>query len=70
MFSVVYNPIHTSEKLKNNLDRVNLCGVKWKLSFNPDPSKQAQEAIFSGNMNKVYHSPLLFNNSTVQQLDE
>ena len=38
------------------------------MSFNPDPSKQAQEVIFSQKINKVYHPPLLFNNSTVQQI--
>ena len=38
------------------------------MSFNPDPSKQTQKVIFSRNINKVYHPPLLFNNSTVQQI--
>ena len=38
------------------------------MSFNPDPSKQTQKVIFSWNINKVYHPPLLFNNSTVQQI--
>ena len=32
--------------------------------FSPDQSKQPQEIIFF----KVYHSPLLFHNSTVQQI--
>ena len=38
------------------------------MSFDPDPSKQAQEVIFSRKINKVYHPTLLFNNSTVQQI--
>ena len=38
------------------------------MSFNPDPSKQAHRIIFSRKINKVYHPPLLFNNSTVQQI--
>ena len=38
------------------------------MSFNPDPSKHAQEVIFSWEINKIYHSSLLFNNSTVQQI--
>ena len=38
------------------------------MSFNPDLSKQAQEVIFSRKINKVCHPPLLFNNSTVQQI--
>ena len=36
--------------------------------LNPDPSKQAQEVIFSRKINKVHHLPLLFNNSTIQQI--
>ena len=38
------------------------------MSFNPYPSKQVQEVIFSWKINKVYHPPLLFNNATVQQI--
>ena len=38
------------------------------MSFSPDPSKQAQEVIFSRKINKVYHPPLLFNNSTIRQI--
>ena len=38
------------------------------MSFNPYPSKQVQEVIFSWKINKVYHPPLLFNNTTAQQI--
>ena len=38
------------------------------MSFSPDPSKQAQCMFFSWKINKVYHPPLLFNNSAVQQI--
>ena len=37
------------------------------MSFNPDFSKQAQEVICSRKTNKVYHSPLIINNSTITQ---
>ena len=46
----------------------NVWANKSKMSFNPDPSNQAQEVFFSRKINKVYHPPLLFNNSTVQQI--
>ena len=46
MFSVVSNPINTSKKLNKNLDKVGLWANKWQISFNPDPSKQAQVVIF------------------------
>ena len=68
VFSVFRDPINTSQKLNNDLDKISLWANKWKLYFDPDPSKQAQELIFSRKINKVYHPPLLFNNSTVQQI--
>ena len=35
------------------------------MSFNPDPSKQAQEVIFSRKTKKEYYPPLAFNNNNV-----
>ena len=37
------------------------------MSFNPDPTKQAQEVIFSHKIKKLFHSPLNFNNTNVKQ---
>ena len=37
------------------------------MSLNLDPSKQAQEIIFSGKANKISHPLLRFNNSVVSQ---
>ena len=54
--------------LNNDLDKVNLWASKWKISLNSDPSKQAQEVIFSWEINKVYHPNLFFNKSTIQQI--
>ena len=68
MFSVVRDAINTSQKLNIDLHKVSLWAYKWKMSFNPDPSKQAQEVIFSRKINKVHHPLLLFNNSTIQQI--
>ena len=62
MFSVVSGPVNTSQKLIEDLDKVGLWANKWKMSFNPDPLKQAQKVVFSRKINKLYHPPLLFNN--------
>ena len=37
------------------------------MSFSTDPSKQAQEVIFSQKLKKVTHLPLVFNNANVSQ---
>ena len=36
--------------------------------FNPDLYKEAEEAIFSRKISKMYHPPLSFNNSIIQQI--
>ena len=66
MFLVVSGSINTSQKLNKGLDKVGLWDNKWNILFNPDSS--TQEVIFAWKVNKVYHPPLLFNNSTVQQI--
>ena len=38
------------------------------MSFNPDRSKQAQEAIFTRKVKKFAHPPIFFNNKPVQQV--
>ena len=37
------------------------------MSFNPDPSKQAQEVIFSCKIKKPNHLELIFNNIPVKE---
>ena len=37
------------------------------MSFNPDPSKKAQEVIFSHKIKKLPHPSLVFNNNNVLQ---
>ena len=46
LFSVVHVTISFSE-LDSNLVKISESAFKWKMSFNPDPSKPAQEVIFS-----------------------
>ena len=59
MFLVVTDPINTSQKLNNDLDKGSLWANKWKMSFSPDLSKQAQEVIFSQMIN-ISISPTSF----------
>ena len=37
------------------------------MNFNPDPTKQAREVIFSRKAKEIYHPPLVFNNTSVSQ---
>ena len=65
LFSVINNKQSSANKLNQYLNRINKWAFQWKMSFNPDPSKQAQEVIFSRKLQKSTHPTLSFNNNTV-----
>ena len=46
-FSTVYNINISTNNLNSDLQKVSEWAFKWKMSFNSDPTKQAQETIFS-----------------------
>ena len=43
LFSIVRDPEISANELNHDLEIIH----KWKLEFNPDPSKQANEVLFS-----------------------
>ena len=47
LFSVVLNANTTAKELNNDLVKANRWAYQWKMSFNSNPGKQAQEVIFS-----------------------
>ena len=66
IFSIV-NDIDVSEhELNSDLRKISVWAYQWKMSFNPNVSKQAQEVIFSKKTQKIFHPTILFNNIPVQ----
>ena len=47
LYSVVKDPDRTAADLNLDLDVINQWAHRWKMEFNPDPSKQAKEVLFS-----------------------
>ena len=47
IFSVAHNPNECAADLNNDLDRIKRWAHDWRMSFNPDPAKQAVEVKFS-----------------------
>ena len=47
IFSVVRDSSSSSLSLNEDLSKISQWGYKWKMLFNPDASKQAQEVVFS-----------------------
>ena len=66
LFSVVQNINSTANDLNSDLIKISDWEMRWKMRFNPDPKKQAQEGIFSRKINKIDHSPLYFNENLVK----
>ena len=47
LFSTVKSPVITAEDLNHDLAIINHWVHQWKMEFNPDPTKQATEVLFS-----------------------
>ena len=58
LFSVVQNIDSTANDRNSDLMKISDCVLQWKMRFNPDPKKQAQEVIFSRKINKIDHPQL------------
>ena len=52
--------------LNNNLSIISEWAFQWKMQFNPDPNKQANEVYFSRKPNTDYYIPIKLNDSPVQ----
>ena len=60
-FSVVHDVTISSSELNNDLAKISEWDFKWKMSFNPDPTKPAQEVIFSRKLKTIPHPSITFN---------
>ena len=52
LFSVIHDIATSSCDLNYDLNRVREWGFQWKMSFNPEPSKQTQEVILTRKLQK------------------
>ena len=67
LFSTVHDINEATNNLNNDLIKITEWAHQWKMSFNPDISKQAHEVIFSCKRSLVSHPSLTFNNIPVAQ---
>ena len=65
LFSVVHDSAASSAFLNDDLLKISRWAYQWKMIFNPDPSKQAQEVVFSRKSNAGNHGTVYFNNVPV-----
>ena len=65
LFTTVQDPQTAAIDMNHDLDLITSWANKWRMSFNPDRSKQAVELIFSRTNTKTKHPVLLFNKTPV-----
>ena len=69
IFSVMKNSISASATLNEDLLLISKWAYPWKMSFNPDPSKQATEIVFSKKRSNTQLPALTFNNNILTPSD-
>ena len=67
IFSVVHDVDLSAKQLNDDLNKISEWAFQWKMAFNPDWSKLAQEIFFSRKTHKICHPKLNFNNSPTVQ---
>ena len=65
--ATVQNINKATNDLNNDLTKISKWAFQWKMSFNPDISKQAHEVISSCKRSIEFYPPLTFNNIPVAQ---
>ena len=70
LFSIVKDPLLSANDLNHDLDLISQWAHQWKMEFNPDPTKQATEILFSCKKSKPIHPPLIFNGSVVSKVED
>ena len=62
LFSVVHHVNTSASDINNDIKLISDWAFRWQMSFNPDPSKQTQEIIFSRKKMNSSHRSAYFNN--------
>ena len=70
LLSVVKNPKISAEDLNHDLEVIYQWAYQWKLEFNPDPTKQATEVLFSCKKIGRNHPQITFNGTVVRKMSE
>ena len=70
LYSVVKDPAQTASDLNHDLDVIQKWAYQWKMFFNPDPTKQANEVLFSCKKTPQIHPDIFLGGTVVTQVNE
>ena len=66
LFTIIKDENESANVLYNDLSLISEWAFNWKMLFNPDPTKQAQEVLFSRKKKTLNHPTLSLNNIQVK----
>ena len=70
LFTIVHITDQAASDVNQDLDIIKSWAHKWRMLFNPDPTKQAVEVTFLRKKISADHPPVLFNNIRVIKMNE
>ena len=71
LFSKVLDVNESAKTLNIDLEKINQWAFQWKMQFNPDPNKQANQVIFSRKMNNnLSYLPVKFNGNNITKCSD
>ena len=70
LFSIVRNPEISANELNHDLEIIHKWAHQWKLEFNPDPTKQTNEILFSCKKSIPNHPHIVLNGTVVAKTNE
>ena len=70
LYSIVKDPAISANNLNHDLDIIQQWAYQWKMEFNPDPTKQATEVLFSCKKSSPNHPRLIFNGKAVAKVND
>ena len=70
LFTVVEDSNTAANDMNHDLELISQWAYDWKMSFNPDPQKQAVELVFSKKKVEIHHPVIRFNNIPVTKVDQ
>ena len=70
LLTVIRESSIAANDMDHDLKLISQWAHDWRMSFNPDPQKQAVEPIFSRKRNELDHPVIHFNNISVEKVNE
>ena len=67
LFTIVKDKTESANILSNDLSEISKWAYDWKMLFNPDPCKPAQEVVFSRKKKTQSHPAISLNNIQVER---